>query len=303
MYNEYIKNRFFEESDVSDRDKNILKTLFLKTESYEEIKGKDFYDFTKPEIIDFYKNQNYSSIEYLMNLNVKLKKYINWCLSENLVKDCQNHAMEINTEILFKCINVIKNNISVISRNKLLSMLAIMTNAREKFSIICLFEGIKGKDYSDIIKIKITDFDGLNLNINGKIIQVSQELKDYAIEAENEEYYYAVNSNGKKKFKPSPYVIKDHVSSYKTNTETRRSRNLYVSIVRELSNIGLDYLKPNDFFISGMLNNIKQLMNDYNMDFQTIISSEYIKPVEDRYMKILNKTIFISKYNDIMENL
>ena len=156
MYNENIKNRYIEnkESEVIV-PKGYLQNCFKKSEPFEEELGKDISNFTAYEINNFFKTLNISSYESLLVLCNSFQQYTQWCLQQNLVKDSQNHFLEFDKDDLIACLNKIAMQNKIIPKETIYGWCNELVNYGDSFAIIALFEGLKGKNYCEIVNAKI----------------------------------------------------------------------------------------------------------------------------------------------------
>lgn len=204
MYNENIKHEYIEyKRENAKLSPYFLERLFERTCKYEEELNKDLCDFNKDEIIDMYKAMNMHSLEILTNINSQLSSYAQYCLNNFIISDFQNHFSEIDIKTANTLLPA-KSEYQIISRAALLEFAKSLPNASDSFILLCLFEGIRGLDCSEIRQIKIEDFnnDILRINTNHikdinneevapeyRAIHVSKELKEYALKANAELEY------------------------------------------------------------------------------------------------------------------
>ena len=145
-------------------------------------------------------------------LNSNLGVYTEWALSENLIADNQTHPREITIELLNTCINKARINNSILTKEALKSIRFV--NAQDGFVIWCLFEGIKGKEFEEILNIELGDIDVQNKTIklhSGRVMKVSDEFIDMAIRADIEDEYIGLASTNKEiifKLIPSDKIFK-----------------------------------------------------------------------------------------------
>lgn len=299
MYNENDKKRFIEEreKEVDTNIKAKLLNVFNKSELYESLIGKDLYNFSTYEIIDFYKSINVASLEYLGVINSHLKIYAQWANSQNLVSDCQNHFLELKDDVLASCLNNYKNDLSIINKKQIDELINRVANPRDAFCMLCLFEGMKGNNYSEILELKISDFDNDIISFGDKKVKPSIQLKRLANKAEEERKYYAVS---KLENKPvnliySKYIVKDFPNA-KSFDLFSKGRRLYKALIRNFEALGFSKIKPNDLYESGRIHMIKKLMQENNIGFEEFLYSDLYKEVEQTYGKIQSKPKYIIKY-------
>ena len=110
---------------------------------FENKKNKNFYDFTKDDIIEMYTESKSISDRTLQNKNLLLKEFNDYiCESKNLTKD--NVYADINKEDLLKCTNSEKRESSILSREQLTELEDELFNQTDKGVLEALFLGLGG---------------------------------------------------------------------------------------------------------------------------------------------------------------
>ena len=200
MYNEEIKRRYItaKEQEVV-LPNNYLVIQFNRAEEMETELGKDISNFTTYEIIEYYKMGNFDSLDSLRVLNSQLSMYTQWCLQENLVKDNQNHFLEMTADILSGCVNKAMLDRKIISRETVLKWVNELPNPRDQFIMLSLFEYGKSKNFTDITNAKITDIVDNTLTLNdGRTVHISDQLKSIAEDSYETRTYYSITGKGVK---------------------------------------------------------------------------------------------------------
>ncbi|MDO4975508.1 MAG: hypothetical protein Q4E61_04260, partial [Alphaproteobacteria bacterium] len=210
MYNEQIKQRYLDEIIQEQTNAPLIKGYFIETEKMEMQFGKDLYDFTPKEIIQYYKYVSTSSIQFLVLLNSIFSRYTSWAIANNMVKTSQNYYETITRDVLLSCINIRDLNNKIITKSQLNNAIKALYNPSDKFLMQALFEGIKGRGFEDLINVKLSDFNKENKTLklySGKTMSVSDELIRYAIQSEDDYEYYTLGTDNKSKFKDIPDYI------------------------------------------------------------------------------------------------
>lgn len=278
MYNEELKRRFIDNrlAEVT-LPINYLNLQFEKISKAEEKLNKDICNFSFYEIIEYYKSLNTTSEGYLRVLNSQFSIYTNWCLAQNLVFDGQNHFMELRREDYEGCTNKALKSLSILSKEIVDDMIDQLPNPKDKFAMLCLFEGIKGKSFTDITLLKSEDFNGNIVALpSGKTLKVSDTLvllKDLTVETD---VYYAMTGMKKREIPlvDTGYIIKDY-PNVETAGDFRKSRRIYNQFCRIFAFLGVEYLKMNDIYNSGLIHRIKTNAMNRNMDVKDYCYSEY----------------------------
>ena len=306
MYNEELKIRF-----IQSRAKEVtlplryLEREFEKIAPFETKLEKDVCNFSFYDIIDYYKFLNLTSIEGIEILNSQFLIYTDWCFKQNLVNDGQNHFRELRRDDYYNCINKAKLNMSIFDREDILNLIDDLPNPKDQFIILALFEGIKGKDFSDLTLLKPEHISGNIITLpSGKNIQVSDELIDYANKTIEEQSYYSMSGKMEKVIPLTDlgYIIKSYPNVDSTIDDLFQiGRRLYKGLMRLFAFLGMEHIKANDIYNSGMIYSIKENAKKHNMSCKDYIYSEYFEPeIEERYKHVNDKKNLLKKYEDCL---
>lgn len=211
-YNQDIKDRFLEHIDLAKYPPRWFERVFEKSILLETEKQRDLYDFSTTELLEFYKWMDIGNIASLVVLNANLGVYTEWALSENLIADNQTHPREITVELLNTCVSKARINNSILPFETLKHIR--FANAQDGFVLWCLFEGIKGKEFEDILNIELGDIDVQNKTVklhSGRTIKVSDEFIYMAIRADAEDEYIGLSNESQSvtfKLIPSDKIFK-----------------------------------------------------------------------------------------------
>lgn len=286
MYNEEQKNRYINmrENEVVV-NKFTLRSYFERSEVLEKKLDKDVCNFSVYDIYELYKILNMSSLSSLSMLNSNYSMYTQWCLQEGLVSDSQNHFLEITRENLSKCINKSLIQKKLVSREQILDWTShSLLNPRDQFIILSLFEFGKSKNFCDIYNAKIEDIDGNYMKLySGRIVRISDELKNFAYNATEAKLYYTLNERNPSKLVNNGTIIKEYHNA-RSDSEYYRGRRIYNSIVRSFDMLGVkDYMTANDIVESGQINMIMQESKKLGMTFKDYCMSTHVKDVIEQY--------------------
>lgn len=225
MYNVDFKKRYLDENET--RNVNIKKTvdlLFRRIESTEEMLGKDLYDFSVAEILGFYKRLFTPSFDSLMIMNNQYKLYTAYALKNGLVADNQNHYAEIDNATLKTCVHDGLAKAKIISRKDLMDILTtnMIENISEKVIALALFEGICGKELTELTHLHPRDIDTHTCMVylyGGRELHISHTLVNWCMESASEYNYYnsAVNVINKHYLESDDRVIKRLANSVVDN--------------------------------------------------------------------------------------
>lgn len=303
MYNQELKMRYIKEKkDNSTLPSNYLECQFNKIGKYEEELNKDVHDFTVYEIVEYYKILNVASLEVLAVLNSHLSLYTQWCLQENLVKDNQNHYLEVGLEQLKKCLNKVLIEKKIVSREQVIEWCNQLPNPKDQVVLLGLFEGLKGKDFVDFVNLRPEDVGKNKLKlVDGREVAASKQLISYIKESIAEDKYYSVSGNQTKTMPlvDRGYVLKNYPNVQEGTSSFAKGRIIYNGIARSLKYVGvLSYMSANSIYESGKIWMIKQRAAELNMSAKDYVYSDYIKEVEYQFGCKIVKSVFWLKYED-----
>ena len=238
VYNQENKEWFLKSIDLSQYPPRWWERVFEKSYMFEKIKNKDLYNFTTPDIMEFYKFLDIGTLAPLIIYNSNLVKYAQWALNESLIIDGQNHFNELTSDILVNCLNITKTQQSILSYEAFMDLInRKIVNDQDKFIFFCLFEGLKGKNYQEIVDMKLSDIDEDNLVIHlssGRDINVSREFIEICKKADKQTIYVGLIGNEiERKLVPGVGIIKE-----KSNSQGKDlNRTVYNAIVRNIASI------------------------------------------------------------------
>lgn len=222
FYNENIKERFLDTMD-SDLIKTFSTLLFRKSKDTEEIMGKDIYEMSEDELGEVLSGLSCSTANAVYGNVIKMEEYITWAIENGLRRNNLNPLNSIDKKEWSKnFVATYKNN--YFTREKIENMLDELANDTDKAILLALFEGIKGKGFSELFNLKpddITEKDGVywvslkNDNGTERDLQISELLAQTLMNAHRQPEYFNKNGenreNGKhatSPFEDSPYIFK-----------------------------------------------------------------------------------------------
>lgn len=306
MYNEEIKTRY-----INERENNVVLPLhalqldFKKTEPFEEAAEKDVYDFTTHEIIGMYKTWNIKNIDTLYVINSRLKQYVQWALVQNLVFDNQNHFLEIDREMIMKCVNQIAQDLRIITRPQIIAWCARLPNACDKWSLLGTFEGLEGKWFEDLWNTSLEDIDRDKrlIRLNNRIIPISLDLIEYAEESNRTlEYHPMTDGRGRVvNLIENGKIIKDKPNA-KNSDAFHKGRSAYVAIKKVCIYLGIDkWTNAKTLHESGMVNFIRNRCQELQISAYDYLWSDYIEEVNGQYDRKVIRSSFYTKYKNYLD--
>ena len=301
MYNAEIKFRFIEEKESETTlPKNYLNRLFNHTESFEERLEKDVSNFTFNEITDMYKAMRIFSLSMISVYNSLLSGYTQWSLEQNLVKDSQNHFLELNFDTFDNCVNKLMLDKKIISKETVLEWTEEFANPCDSFAVLALFEGIKGQNFCELTKIKWSDFDGNTVHLyTGRTITVSDTLVKFARAASEEQFYYSVTNTMSRRvaFKNENLIIKNYPNVEDSIDEFQEGRRIYRKFYRLFSYLEMPWLRINDITDSGKIDYINTRSKELGISAKEFLYSPYIEEVNTKFDCKIVQTLFLRKFS------
>lgn len=159
------------------------------------------------------------------------------------------------------------------TREEVLGMCDELYNYYDKAILLALFEGIKGKGYSELLNLKPGDIketkDGYEAHLEDgdgetRTISISEELYHYLKKSDSADTYYP--NNGKMelsviptpmKYQDSPYIFKKINRGVKTGNLSSTFINRKFVMFKDL--FGASFLRPAHIEVSGMMHMINEL--------------------------------------------
>lgn len=225
----------------------MTNTVFGQVQQLEEQKGKDASEFTEEDIEDFIKQCSYLAIFSIITKITRLRAYTKWCVEQHLV--------DVNAydDFTYQRIASLHNDKEDdFDRDTFYDMVASLPNKADAFILIAVFEGIKGLNFSEIINLKLSDFDMVNKTVKlpDKTIHVSDTLLQYAVQANKELYRTAYSDpDCVTKLTRTDYIVK-----YKTLIEgdRRKATTIKMRIRDALNELGLNDMTLLDVYKNGI---------------------------------------------------
>lgn len=305
MYNKELKKRYIEEKSMEVvLPSNYLDCQFNKVSEMEIELDKDVSNFTVYEIIEYYKMLNLSSLGSLTVMNSQFSMYTQWCLQENLVIDNQNHFLEITLENFKMCLNKALFDMRIITRQTVLSWVEQLPNSKDQFVLLALFEGLKGKDFCELSKLRPEDIKGNIATLcTGRKIKLSDKLIDIANDCILETEYFSITGAGVKRMTlvDRGYIIKDYPNIKDDVSEFQIGRKIYNGITRTLNYFGMSkIMSANSIAESGKIHMIKERAKELNISNKEYLYSNHIKEVEEKFNCTMVRSLFWLKYEDYL---
>lgn len=180
FYNQELKDKYLD--DVEPNKRAALKRIFLASYEQEKNLGKDLYAFNESELLQLYSFINTTSVNVLYNLHRLVCTYMDLVDPEN--KQSHTDATQrINKTRLKNYCNKVAQRIRILSKEEVYDIIEQpeFQNNMDKFIVLCLFEGIKGTNYCELLELKSED---LNMKdgkcyadlCTGRTVEISEKL-------------------------------------------------------------------------------------------------------------------------------
>lgn len=308
MFNSVLKEEFIKQrNSEANLPKNFLTRLFTITEEYENHLEKDVSNFTVYEIMDMYKGINSISFERIQNINAQLSYYTQYCLQKNLVKDCQNHYLEIKAENVNECINKVALVNRIHTREEILKWCntVFMDNPSDRFVLLGMFEGLGGNNFIEITEAKMSDFNEEKLTIStilNRTIPVSRTLINYAKESDITLDYTTLGTTKRiKKMHESGKIIKD----FRLNSieeEYHQGRRIYTRIKKMFAEVTTNqYLSTKSLADSGRCDYIIRRCKELDISPYDFLYSSEVEEMNKIYLGDIVRATFWKKYGEYLE--
>lgn len=274
-----MSNKIYEENlfnkDQKERYLNGLRESTYKAYSrvlkrasnIEEQLNKDLYNFNLYEISQIMKILAPSSIAAATSALTCVRGYIDWAIKNDLRDDNINPLSATMTDEFIKSF-VDSTNQYLFSYDEIISIIGRMANPQDSGLILCIFEGIMGREYSEIRNILKADIKDEENKIfvkeetsDGRLIsreiEISDQLKSLLRRAALQDIYDKSNGNATGKFttgylNETPYVFRAIKSNLKYNDAVRGSV-VWNRIKAAAEWFGYPYLNPINIRNSGMI--------------------------------------------------
>ena len=310
MYNEDIKEAYIndrKENSTSEGTLNQIGVYFKICEEFEVESQKDIALFTTAEIIGVYKTFSTPSLAFLKNLNSQLVQYTDWWKNNSMLPDNQNHFREINISILEQCLNVHLLNATIVTRKELLKEIINMERYEpfERFIILALFEGIRGREFEDLRNLYPSDFKNNKVKLySGKEYEVSSKLVELAEESA-ETFVYYTSDQKKRWFDPFDSRCLKRVKTECANNEKRdyeRREKLFITKrLKRIKDDGYLFIGSNELKESGRIEYIKNLMAVHNLSAEECLKK--FPEIQERFGHIDSVLQYCRLYQNMLNGL
>lgn len=299
-FNEEFKKQYLNENEYRNiHIKSNVDLLFRRIANTEKLLNKDLYDFSVEEILGFYKYLSTSSLESLMVMNNQYKLYTAYALNRGLIKDNQNHYAEIDNETLKSCLHAGLAKAKMITRSELLDILdsGDVENVSDKVIALAIFEGICGKELTELTHMEPTD---INQDTNiislygGRKLKISDKLKEWCLESANEyNYYNSINKMSNKSYQKTDSRVIKRLSNSTIDNDLQRHKTMNRRLDHLIDITGCNAFGVGSLRESGRLEMIRDLVEAGSTLHDALRNDDMIY----RYGKITSIKRYCLKYD------
>lgn len=310
LYNKDNKMEFIGNYESQESQMTIFGQ-FLKVSGFEKKLGKDISEMNEVEIKDMLLYGEYSTITSAINHINTYKRYVDFIDSQNNPFYNFDSYSELASEV------VAKEKNKRYSRKELLDMLDELNNYTDQALLLALFEGIKGKSFSELLTLKTSNLYEENGSYFAKVydsgeqdyrvVKITSRLYDLLHKADRQDRYKTNNQEEiiETPFNDSEFIFKKAKKGRQGGTVLDRhfitrkfiffkeffgNPNLSADdIVRS----GMMYMAYEQFKQSGKLGKqeLLEIGEQYNTIMATSNGKDFYRNITDIKRKVFNEQL------------
>lgn len=273
---EYCRSRIVSETS--------LNGVLNRVQVIERDSGKEITEFSQEEILNMFRKFNLTSVNTLQNYNNYLRAYCDFVVYKT--NNGTNHFTGINKEMLKTCIDEDIRKNKYITYDHLKQIEEDLLNYTDAAILECLWNGIAGKELSDLTHLEREQLDENKMEINlksGKVIKIYTrlyKLLDGAFKETDLVCYGETTRVKKVNGYGKLYKVRDN--AYK-DSDSVRFRWVYrkIMIIREY--VGLPNMSMKTLQGSGMLYYIKQGMERTGLGLREFLGTKSGEKIMEQY--------------------
>lgn len=297
MYNSAQKERYIEWARKNRYEEESIKLLIkiFEATAFEEEKvfDKDVSEFIDEEVYDLLLSFNSKSRARLQSDCVYLSGYYSWCKNiEHMPISFEDpFDKRIVNTIIDKILPKHELNDKYFNKETFEEYKNCIPDVTNKFIFECFFRGIKGKDFKEIIFMKLRNIDENNLTVKlfgGRQINIDSQFIKLAKEANLSEYYYKDGFPIENKFNTYKYAESEYI--LKACGQNRRTDYITKSVIESRFRImkqqtGNEFISSSVLYTNGMINYIKEKYAEKNIELKSAILDTGNDPKTQSYIK------------------
>jgi integrase len=270
FYNEAIKNKYLDEIE-NEGSRTTISYIFFASKITEEILQKDLYNFTDEEVFLVMQNISPKTLNSARGSINNIRHYISWSIRNGYRENNINALDTIDRSVYSRFID---RSLKIhFSYEEFLELLSEIKNPQDRSFLFLIFEGVSGKQFSQLRDLKISDVDKDNHKIfikeTNETVDVSEECIKHIYDAYEQEIYYSYNDGEykEKELLPSNYLFKN-IKAGRTEPYIQVSMAVLYNRLNVLKSVlGMEYLTGNSIKQSGALYMAYQLfLRDGKLD-------------------------------------
>ncbi|WP_342423172.1 hypothetical protein [Paenibacillus sp. FSL E2-0178] len=265
FFNEEQKERYLK--GLQESTYKAYSRILKRASNIEEQLNKDLYNFNLYEIGQVMKMLAPTTISASNVGLASMKGYIDWAIKNDLRDDNINPLSVTMTDEFVRSF-VDTTNQYLFSYDEIISIIGRMANPQDSGVVLCIYEGIMGREYSEIRNILKDDIKGEENKITVKEetsegslipreIEISDQLKSLLRRAALQTHYDKNNGNAAERYaigllNETPYVFRSIKSNIRYN-DAIRGPVVWNRIKAAAEWFGYPYLNPMNIRNSGMV--------------------------------------------------
>ena len=295
FYNQEQKMQYLE--DNAQNQRAALKRIFLASRLQEEQLGKDLCNFNREELLKLYSYINASSVSVLYNLHRLVVRYMDDVDPINKQKH-YDETEGFSQEFLLRYCNRVALKKRILTRKQILEIISLpaFVNDMDRFIVLCIFEGIYGTGYCEILNLQAKD-----LKRNGNVY-TADLCTGRTVEISDHLYFLGLNVAEDDKYMVKLLGRYTPVGLEKTNKIVRfwdrkgyegdsKNRTVQTRLSRIFKNCGMEkQLSVKSIYNSGMIDYAQKVADKNNITLRECIEDiNMFEKVYLRYGYALNK--------------
>ena len=256
---------------------------------FEKKKNKTFYDFTKDEVLEMYKESKSISDRSLQNKNLLFKDLTNHMLSMKKVSK-PNIYDSIDKEDLLKCIDVEKRESAILSRKHLTELQKELFNNTDKGILEALFLGLGDSKLKELAFFNVNNIENKNtIVLANKNIPISYEQYVILVKACCETNLISFGVTMRQSKNISHGLFKERFNALSSSSDQsedsdleRRYRFFQRRLMLMSNYLGLN-ITSSKVQESGFLHFLKIAVEKSGMPFEDYIKTKEVQELANRY--------------------
>lgn len=286
VHNKDIKEWYLKSLDVKDNSLTTYLSLFNKATIMENQKNKDIFDMNKVELEELFYSLKSPSPQPISASIGFISRYIEWAIVNGYTENRSQRLPSI-IDIEYCSKFVYKAAIVRYTREQLIKYMHLFDDQRHAVFLLCLFEGIKGEGYSEILNLTMEDLS----NNDGKWFARLTNNKGYRRKIEiTEDLYWKLEKLDKiSSTSITPKQGQKYFSDYTYIFKKANLRSNDIQLRASFGNRALDLAKTifdnnnliaSTIQISGMMWYIWELMKENEIK---VVDKELLNKVANKF--------------------